>query len=193
MPATRDTVLSSVTARVPTSHGPRIANAAVRPDAVRMMIEDGSVSTLTAFVAVADAVRGRLLRGMATPDAERPIFSQGRAARRSPGRPSPGRRSRKRGRAVGIVDRRDGGPDSLTTTPMRLVFLATPGQGCGGSGGLKQPLSTRKRGQGNGARTDPVPRPRPITTRPHRPEPKPTPPRPPEPVAKPVEPPPPEL
>jgi hypothetical protein len=52
--------MSSVTVRVPDVFTAReIANAAgVRPNAVRSMIEDGSVSTLDGrFVAVADAVR----------------------------------------------------------------------------------------------------------------------------------------
>ncbi len=192
--------MSSVTARVPDVFTAReIASAAgVRPGAVRSMIEDGSVSTLDGrFVAVADAVRAvRLLRGMAVPDAERPIFSQGRAARRSPGGLVAS--GAVHGGAVALLVLLTVGmaaPTALTTTPMRLVFLATPGPGGGGGGGgLKQPLPPPKaQAKGTALERSPVPRPRPITTRPPEPQPKPTPPPPaPEPVAKPVEPPPPE-
>lgn len=193
--------MSSVSVRVPDVFNPReIADAAgVRADVVRRMIEDGGIATVDGrFVAAADAVRAvRVLRGMAVPDADRPIFSHGHSAQRSPGAAFVASGAAHAGivalfvlLTVGVA-----APTAITATPMRLVFLATPGPGGGGGGGgLKQPAPPPKaQMKGASLERSPVPKPRPVTTRPPEPKPKPTPPPPaPEPVAKPVEPPPPE-
>jgi periplasmic protein TonB len=193
--------MSSVAVRVPDVFSPReIAEAAgVRSDVVRTMIAEGSVNTVDGrFVAATDAIRAvRILRGMAVPDAERPIFSQARGARRSPGAALVASGAVHAGIVAVFVllTVSVAAPTALTTTPMRLVFLATPGPGGGGGGGgLKQPLPPPKaQMKGLEVARSPVPRPRPITSRPPEPAPKPTPPPPtPEPVVKPVEPPPPE-
>ncbi len=193
--------MSSVSVTVPDVFNPReIADAAgVRPAVVRAMIAEGSVSTVDGwFVAAADAVRAvRILRGMAVADAERPIFSQATSARRSPGTAFLASGAAHAGMVALLVLLTVGvaAPTAITTTPMRLVFLATPGPGGGGGGGgLKQPLPPPKaQVKGTALERSPVPRPRPVTTKPPEPKPKPTPPPPvPEPVAKPVEPPPPE-
>jgi protein TonB len=193
--------MSSVSVRVPDVFNPReIADAAgVRAAVVRAMIAEGRVRTVDGrFVAAADAVRTvRILRGMAVPNAERPIFSHASSAKRSPGRAFAASGAAHAGAlalflllTMGVT-----APSVITSTPMRLVFLATPGPGGGGGGGgLKQPAPPPKaQVKGASLERSPVPKPRPVTTRPPEPKPKPTPPPPaPEPVAKPVEPPPPE-
>ena len=85
-------------------------------------------------------------------------------------------------------------PEQRDTTPVRLVFLATPGPGGGGGGGgLRQPAPPPKaEKKGTSPLRSPVPPPRPITTRPPDPKPQPSaaagad-----QPAPKPVEPPPP--
>ena len=200
-PYLANTIMSSVSVRVPDVFNPReIAVAAgVRADVVRAMIDDGAIATVDGrFVAAADAVRAvRVLRGMAVPDADRPIFSHAHSAERSPGAAFVASGAAHAGivalfvlLTVGVA-----APTAITATPMRLVFLATPGPGGGGGGGgLKQPAPPPKaQVKGASLERSPVPKPRPVTTQPPEPKPKPTPPPPaPEPVAKPVEPPPPE-
>ncbi len=193
--------MSSASARIPDVFNPReiAAAAGVPSDVVRTMIEDGTIETVDGrFVALPAAVRAiRILRGAAAPDADRPIFSQTHSAQRSPGAAFVASGAAHAGAlalfvllTVGVA-----APTAITSTPMRLVFLANPGPGGGGGGGgLKQPLPPPKaQVKGASLERSPVPKPRPVTTRPPEPEPKPTPPPPkPEPVAKPVEPPPPE-
>ena len=193
--------MSSVSVRVPDVFNPReIAEAAgVRATVVRTMIAEGTLRTVDGqFVAATDAVRAvRILRGMAVPDAERPIFSQASSAERSPGKAFLASGAVHAGMVALFVLLTVGvaAPTAITTSPMRLVFLATPGPGGGGGGGgLKQPLPPPKaQMKGTALERSPVPRPRPVTTKPPEPQPKPTPPPPtPEPAPKPVEPPPPE-
>jgi len=200
-PTSRTRFMSSVSVRVPDVFNPReIADAAgVRPAVVRTMIAEGTLGTVDGwFVAAADAVRAvRILRGISVPDTERPIFSEARSAKRSPGTAFLASGAAHAGAVALLVLLTVGvaAPTAITTEPMRLVFLATPGPGGGGGGGgLKQPLPPPKaQAKGTALERSPVPKPRPITTRPPEPEPKPAPPPPaPEPVAKPVEPPPPE-
>jgi protein TonB len=84
-------------------------------------------------------------------------------------------------------------PEKRDTTPVRLVFLATPGPGGGGGGGgLRQPVPPPKaQMKGASALRSPVPPPRPLTTKRPEPKPVPAPPPPVQPTPRPVEPPPP--
>lgn len=190
-----------MTAIVPDVFSAReIAHAAgARTGDVRALIAEGKIGTIDGrFVAAGDAVRAvRLLRGAAVPDADRPLFSPARASRRSPGRALLASTALHAAAVAGLVLLTMGvaaAPRFETSTPVRLVFLATPGPGGGGGGGgLRQPRPAPKaETKGLAVRRSPVPPPRPITTRPPVPEPKKTPPPvPPQPVARPLEPPPP--
>jgi protein TonB len=130
-------------------------------------------------------------------DPDRPLFTPPAGARRSPGgalAASGALHAAVLGCLVllatmGVAT----APATRETTPVRLVFLATPGPGGGGGGGgLRQPAPPPKAEmKGPSLQRSPVPPPRPITTR--RPEPKvqKTPPVAIQPTPKPIEPPPP--
>jgi TonB family protein len=192
--------MSLLTATVPEVFSAReIASAAgARTGDVRALIAGGAIGTIDGrFVAAVDAVRAvRILRGAAVPDAERALFSPPRTAERSPGRALLASTALHAAAVAGLVLLTmgvAGAPTHITST-VRLVFLATPGPGGGGGGGgLRQPQPPPKAEmKGPAVQRSPVPRPRPITTRPPAPEPKvPPPPVQPQPVARPVEPPPP--
>ena len=193
--------MSSMTAIVPDVFSAReIAHAAgARMGDVRALIAEGGIGTIDGrFVAAADAVRAvRILRGATVPDVDRQLFSAPRTSRRSPGRALLASTALHAAAVAGLVLLTMGvtaAPRLVTSTPVRMVFLATPGPGGGGGGGgLQQPKPAPKAEmKGVAVQRSPVPRPRPITTRPPVPEPRRTPPPvQPQPVARPVEPPPP--
>ena len=193
--------MSFLTATVPDVFSAReIAHAAgARTGDVRALIADGDIGTIDGrFVAAVDAVRAvRILRGATVPDAGRALFSPPSTARRSPGRALLASTALHAAAVAGLVLLTmgvAGAPTLATSTPVRLVFLATPGPGGGGGGGgLRQPKPAPKAEmKGLAIQRSPVPPPRPITARPPDPEPKKTPPPvQPQPVARPVEPPPP--
>jgi periplasmic protein TonB len=193
--------MASVIATVPDVFTAReIARAAGASGAdARALIADGTIGTVDGrFVGPEDAVRAvRILRGLAVPVDSRQIFSS-----HSPGKSSPGRALAASGAlhvfALGCVA-------MLTTfgvaavqehresSPVRLVFLTTPGPGGGGGGGglrqVKPPAKAELKGPG--LQRSPVPPPRRITTRVPEPVRKITPPAPPQPTPRPVEPAPP--
>jgi protein TonB len=193
--------MSSMTAIVPDVFSAReIAHAAgARTGDVRTLIAEGEIGTVDGqFVAAADAVRAvKILRGATVPEADRPLFSPPRSSRRSPGRAilaSTALHTAAVGALVLLTMGVAGAPTFATSTPVRLVFLATRGPGGGGGGGgLRQPKPAPKAEmKGLAVQRSPVPPPRPITTRPPDPEPKRTPPPvTPQPVARPIEPTPP--
>ena len=175
------------------------AAAGVSGGDVRALLAAGAIDSVDGrFVAQSEAVRAiRILRGHAVPEGDRPLFRAHAGTRRSPGgalAASGALHAAVLGCLVlvatmGVAT----APEERDTTPVRLVFLATPGPGGGGGGGgLKQPVPPPKAEmKGPSPLGSPVPPPRPITTRP--PEPKPVKPDPPvvQPAPKPVEPPPP--
>jgi protein TonB len=191
--------MSSATAFIPDVYTPReiAAAAGVTVRDVRSLLSNGAIDTIDGrFLTQATAVRAiKLLQGSSVPSSERSLFGAHVAPRRSPGRAlaaSGALHAALLGLLVllttmGVAT----APEALDTTPVRLVFLATPGPGGGGGGGgLKQPAPPPKaRMKGPSPLRSPVPPPRPITTKP--PEPKPVKPEPPaiQPTPKPVEPP----
>lgn len=194
--------MSAVTASVPDVFTAReIAHAAGVPVRdVRALLADGEIQTVDGrFVAMADAVGAvRRLHGDTAVDTERPLFCSHSGARRSPGRALAASGALHAAVLASLVILTTMGvataPEERDTTPVRLVFLATPGPGGGGGGGgLRQPAPPPKAElKGPVLQRSPVPPPRPITTK--RPEPQA--PKTPPPVAiqpppKPVEPPPP--
>lgn len=177
--------------------------AGVSTSAVRALVAEGGIATIDGrLVGPAQAVRAvRLLRGLSTSAGERDLFRPRPAAARAPGRAlvaSGALHAAMLGviamlTAMGVSSAPRDVPRPLT--PLRMVFLATPGPGGGGGGGgLKQPAPPPKAElKGASALRSPVPPPRPVA--PRRPDPQPvrTPPPPPvrpRPVERPVEPPP---
>jgi len=195
--------MSAVTAIVPEVFTPReIADAAGVPmREVRALVGAGSIPAVDGrFVAAPDAVRAvRILQGIDTGQLDRPLFRAHPGAQRSPGGAAAASGALHAAilgclvllTTVGMAT----APPEHDDTPVRLVFLATPGPGGGGGGGgLKQPAPPAKAEmKGRSALRSPVPKPRPITTKPPEPKPvKPEPaPAPIQPAPKPVEPPPP--
>ena len=192
--------MSAVTAIVPDVFTPReIADAAgVSVRDVQALVGAGSILAVDGrFVAAADAVRAvRVLQGIDTAQLDRPLFRAHQGTRRSPGRAaaaSGALHAAILGCLVLLTTMGMATAPEHDETPVRLVFLATPGPGGGGGGGgLRQPAPPPKAEmKGRSLLRSPVPRPRPITTKP--PEPKPVKPEPVaiQPAPKPVEPPPP--
>lgn len=193
--------MSTVTAVVPDVFTPlEIAAAAgVSVDDVRALVVAGGIGALDGrFVPEADAVRAvRILRGIETVQMDRALFRPQSGARRSPGgalAASGALHAAVLGclmllATMGVAT----APQKRDTTPVRLVFLATPGPGGGGGGGgLHQPAPPPKaKMKGTSPLRSPVPPPRPITTKPPDPKPVPPPPVAIQPAPKPVEPPPP--
>jgi protein TonB len=190
----------SVTAIVPDVFTPHeiadVAGVPVRD--VITLVTGGAVEAIGGrFIPQADAVRAvRMLRGTEPTTGERPLFRPHAGSRRTPGSAlaaSGALHAAVLGCLVllatmGVAS----APERRDTTPVRLVFLATPGPGGGGGGGgLRQPSPPPKAEmKGASPLRSPVPPPRPITTR--RPEPKPVatpPPAPVQPAPKAVEPP----
>ncbi len=195
--------MASLTATVPDVFSAReIAIAAgVRTSEARTLMAAGTIGTVDGrFAAVADAVKAvRMLRGLvAGTEGDRSLFRGPGVSHRSPGRAlaaSGALHAAVLGclvvlTTVGVAHV----PEQRASTPVRLVFLATPGPGGGGGGGgLRQPAPPPKAEmKGPSLQKSPIPRPRPLTTRPPDPVARVTPPAvPPRPVARPVEPPPP--
>ncbi len=193
--------MSAVTGIIPDVFSPReIAEAAgVSIREVRALVASGGIQTLDGrFVSEAEAVRAvRILQGTETTARERPLFRPYGGTRRSPGgalAASGALHAAVLGCLVllatmGVAT----APEKRETTPVRLVFLATPGPGGGGGGGgLRQPAPPPKAEmKGTSPLRSPVPPPRPMTTKPPEPKPVRTPPVVVQPIAKPVEPPPP--
>jgi TonB family protein len=192
----------SVTAIVPDVFTPReIADVAGVPvrDVIALVTAGGVEAIGGHFIPQSDAVRAvRILRGAEPTTGQRPLFRPHAGASRSPGSAlaaSGALHAAVLGCLVllatmGVAT----APERRDTTPVRLVFLATPGPGGGGGGGgLRQPAPPPKAEmKGASPLRSPVPPPRPITTKP--PEPKPVATPPPvaiQPAPKPVEPPPP--
>lgn len=192
--------MSPVTPIVPDVFTPReIAKAAgVHVRDARALLASGTVDVIGGrFVPQADAVRAvRILKGRDVVEVDRPLFRRPPAARRSPGGALAASGALHLAALGCLVLLATMGvataPEARDTTPVRLVFLATPGPGGGGGGGgLRQPAPPPKaEKKGTSPLRSPVPPPRPITARPPDPKPQPIPP----PVAitpapKPVEPP----
>ena len=193
--------MSSVITAVPDVFTVReIARAAgARTRQAAALIAAGTIGTVDGhFVAAGDAVRAvRILKGATAPEEARAMFRPPAAGQRSPGgalAASGAFHATVFGCLVFLASLGAAAPpEQQAETPVRLVFLATPGPGGGGGGGgLRQPAPPPKaRMKGPSIARSPVPPPRPITTRPPDPEPRRIPPPiPPEPVARPVEPPP---
>ena len=193
--------MSPVIATVPDVFTPReIARAAGAPTrAARALIADGTIGTVDGrFVPAGEAVRAvRILGGSPAPDGSRPLFRPHAAGRSSPGGALAASGALHAAVLACLLFLTTlsvaTAPERRTETPVRLVFLATPGPGGGGGGGgLKQPAPPPKAElKGPSIERSPVPRPRPISARPPAPKPRDVPPpvRP-QPVARPVEPPP---
>lgn len=194
--------MSAVTGIVPDVFSPReIADAAgVSPREVRALVSSGAIDTIDGhFIGAAEALRAvHLLLGDAVVETDRPLFRPPAVSRRSPGgalAASGALHAAVLGclillATMGVAT----APERRDTTPVRLVFLATPGPGGGGGGGgLRQPAPPPKAEmKGPSLQRSPVPPPRPITTRPPEPQARKTPP--PvtiQPAPRPVEPPPP--
>ena len=191
--------MSSALHAAPDVFSPReIALAAgVRAAEVEALITAGTVATIGGgFVTPGDAVRAvRVLRGSQPAHEDRPIFRPAAPGRRSPGGALAASGALHASVLAGLLILGTMGmasePVRREFTPVRLVFLATPGPGGGGGGGgLRQPAPPPK-AQLKGAAPEhsPVPPPRPITTRRPEPEPKRTPPVVPAPAPRPVDPP----
>ena len=201
-PLTQTTSMSPVTGIVPDVFTPReIANAAgVHVREARALFASGAVEVIGGrFVPQADAIRAvRILKGSDIVEVDRPLFRRPAGTRRSPGGALAASGALHLAALGCLVLLATMGvataPEERDTTPVRLIFLATPGPGGGGGGGgLHQPAPPPKaEKKGTSPLRSPVPPPRPITTKPPDPKPQPTPP--PvsiEPAPKPVEPPPP--
>ena len=168
---------------------------------VRSLVTSGAIWSIDGrFVLEAEAVRAvRILQGREAAELDRPLFRPLAGTRRSPGgalAASGALHAAVLGCLVllatmGVAT----APEPRETTPVRLVFRATPGPGGGGGGGgLRQPaLPPKAEMKGRSPLRSPVPPPRPITTKPPEPKPVRTPPPPVtiQPAPKPVEPPPP--
>jgi TonB family protein len=177
-----------------------IAHAAGAPTrAARALVGDGTIATVDGrYIPAAEAVRAvRILRGGAAPADLRQLFRAHAAGKSSPGgafAASGALHAALLGCLLFLTTLSVAtAPEGRTETPVRLVFLATPGPGGGGGGGgLRQPAPPPKaRLQGPSIERSPVAPPRTITTRPPTPKPEIVPPpvRP-QPVARPIDPPP---
>jgi TonB family protein len=197
--------MSSATAAVPDVFSAReIARAAGVPSGdVRRLIAAGEVPSVDGrFVTATHAVAAvRRLRGDASAVDAHDLFAPHAAAKRSPGRAlaASGAMHGAMVALVALITSMGVSQDALEKprdiTPVRLVFLATPGPGGGGGGGgLKQPAPPPKaQMKGASALKSPVPPPRPRPTAKPDPQPRreiPPPPVRPKPVEKPAEPPP---
>lgn len=177
--------------------------AGVSAREIRTLLAEGRIASVDGrFIAAREAVRAvRRLRGVATAAQDRELFRPHVPATRVPGgalAASGALHAAMFGVVVmlttmGLSSAPREVPGPLT--PMRLVFLATPGPGGGGGGGgLKQPAPPPKAElKGTSALRSPVRPPRPVA--PKRPDPEPvrtSPPPPvrPRPVERPVDPPP---
>lgn len=170
---------------------------------VRALVTEGRIATVDGqLIGPADAVHAvQVLRGGAAPGVERSLFAPHAASARAPGRALVASGTL-HGAMLGII--------ALVTSlglssapretpqrlsPLRMVFLATPGPGGGGGGGgFGQPAPPPKAEmKGTSALKSPVPPPRPVAPTRPKPEAGRTPPPPPvrpRPVERPVEPPP---
>jgi periplasmic protein TonB len=166
--------MASVIAAVPDVFTAReIARAADAPRAdARALIADGTIATVDGrFVAPADAIRAvRILRGMTVPADSHQLF-----ASHAPRKSSPGALAASGAlhlivlgcvavlTSIGVASV----PEHRAETPVRLVFLTTPGPGGGGGGGgLRQPTPPAKAQlKGPSLQRSPVPPPRRITSR----------------------------
>lgn len=177
--------------------------AGVRAADVRALIGQGRVATVDGrLLATTEAVSAvRMLRGLVGSPAEPDLFRPHVAPARAPGRALA---------ASGTIHAAMLGVLTLITSmglssapretaqpasPMRMVFLATPGPGGGGGGGgLRQPAPPPKAElKGTSQLKSPVPPPRRVAPKRRDPEPVRTPPPPPvvpRQVERPVEPPP---
>jgi periplasmic protein TonB len=191
--------MSSVTGIVPDVFTSReIADAAgVQVRDVQALLASGAIEAIDGrFVPQTDAVRAvRILHGGETVQADRPLFRRPPGTRRSPGGALAASGALHLAALGCLVLLATMGvataPEERETTPVRLVFLATPGPGGGGGGGgLRQPAPPPKaEKKGTSPLRSPVPPPRPITSKPPDPKPQLTPPVTIQPVPKPVEPP----
>ena len=191
--------MSAVTGIVPDVFTPReiAAAAGVQVHEVRALVASGEIEAIDGrFVPEPEAVRAvHILRGSEAVEADRPLFRRPAGTRRSPGGLAASGALHLAALGCLVLLATMGvatAPEERETTPVRLVFLATPGPGGGGGGGgLRQPAPPPKaEKKGTSALRSPVPPPRPITTRPPEPKPRPTPP--PvnvQPAPKPVDPP----
>jgi protein TonB len=192
--------MSSVITAIPDVFTAReIARAAgARTSQAAALIAAGTIGTVDGhFIAAGDAVRAvRILRGTTPLEEAAELFRPTPVGQRSPGRAlaaSGALHATVLGCLVFLTTLGAAAPaEYRVETPVRLVFLATPGPGGGGGGGgLRQPAPPPKaQMKGPSIARSPVPPPRPITARPPDPEPKRIPPPVPQPVARPVEPPP---
>src|SRR5512134_2997654 len=136
---------------------------------VRRLMDAGMVRTLDGrFASARDAVAAvRRFRGAATLETERTLFAPGVAAERSPGRAFAASGALHAAMVAVIVLATSLGVSQKTSerppemSPVRLVFLATPGPGGGGGGGgLRQPAPPPKAEmKGKSALKSPVPPP----------------------------------
>ena len=195
--------MSAVTGIVPDVFTPReIADAAgVQVREVHALVADGAIEAIDGrFFTQADALLAvRILRGGEVAAEERQLFRRPAGARRSPGGLAASGALHLAALGCLVLLATMGvatAPEERETTPVRLVFLATPGPGGGGGGGgLRQPAPPPKaEKKGTSPLRSPVPPPRPITTKPPEPKPERTPPpvtiqAPPKPVDPPAPPP----
>jgi periplasmic protein TonB len=165
---------------------------------VKALVASGAIVTVDGhFITLDEALRGvRLLRG-GVPLTERRLFQPASTRRSSPGRALAASGALHAVLLGSLVFLATVGvattPERRADTPVRLVFLATPGPGGGGGGGgLRQPAPPPKAQlKGPSVQRSPVVPPRRVTTRPSVAKPAVPPPvMPPKPVARPVEPPP---
>jgi periplasmic protein TonB len=202
-PPQLEPVMSVDLCLLPDVYTPReIARAACVPaSAVRALIEAGQVTTVDGrFVAAVEAVRTvRILRGESAGVAvKRGLFEAAPPARRRPGF-SLAASGALHAAIVAVMAlattlglRGDVTEIRTDSTPVRLVFLTTPGPGGGGGGGgMRQPAPpARALKEGRSALRSPVPVHRAVRVA--RPEPaRPVQPPPSKPVERPAEPPPP--
>lgn len=186
-----------------------IARAAGAPTReARALLAAGTIGTLDGrFIAAGDAVRAvRILRGTLTPRGARGLFSSPTGGK-FPGRALAASAVLHTAIFGGFVLLTTLGvataPERRIATPVRLVFLATPGPGGGGGGGGLRQRTPPSRIEMKGASVErsPVPSPRRSATRRAVPEPRRIPPparprpveRPADPVVVPVAPPAPQV
>ncbi|MEP6915236.1 MAG: hypothetical protein ABJC89_06295, partial [Acidobacteriota bacterium] len=152
------------------------------------------------FFGTTEAVQAvRILRGASVRQTAPQLFSPAAASQRSPGRALAASGALHAGLLAGILVLTSMGLSSAPEmpraqpSPMRLVFLTTPGPGGGGGGGgMRQPVPPPKAEmKGLNVRPSPVPPPRPTVVRKPDPEPRTPPPIPVRPEPRPTEPPPP--